>query len=325
MPKADDRQPEARWSAGWPGAGASGAEPLDETLGVKYAHLREIVRALGSVLVAYSGGVDSALLLKVAHDELGERCLGALAISPAYDDAETEAALGVAAAMEIPVVTVATHEMENPAYVANGFDRCFFCKEELFSRLEPLARERGLAHIAYGVNASDRGDYRPGQRSARQRGVAGPLLDAGFAKDDIRRLARHLGVPVWDKPALACYSSRIPYGTPVTLEALQRVAQAERIIRSLGFARVRVRHHDQIARIEVDPEDVPRLVAPDARAVIDEGLRALGYLYVTLDLRGYRTGSMNDVLPRHRSTRSAPAAASETIIPIVMTGDQRGS
>jgi uncharacterized protein len=272
---------------------------LDAALAAKYTRLREILRMLGSVLVAYSGGVDSAVLLRVAHDELGDRALGALAISPAYEDDETADALAVAARMGIPVVTVATQEMDNPAYVANGLDRCFHCKQELFTRLAPLAAERGLAHIAYGINRDDLGDYRPGQRAARQHDISGPLLEADLGKDEIRALARHLGVPVWDKPAQACTSSRIPYGTPVTVEALRRIGKAERVVRDLGFRRVRVRHHDTIARLEVDPDDLPRIIAPEVRAVIDRELRALGYLYVTLDLRGYRTGSLNDVLRRH--------------------------
>jgi len=275
-----------------------GQGSLDADLAAKYAHLSALVRDLGSVLVAYSGGVDSALLLKVARDELGDRALGALAVSPAYDDDETAAALAVAARMGIPVVTVATHEMDNPAYVANGPDRCFHCKQELFTQLAPIAAEHGLAHIAYGVNRDDLGDFRPGQKAARRHDVAGPLLDAGLGKAEIRALAQYLGVPVWDKPALACYSSRIPYGTTVTVEALRRVGRAERVVRDLGFRRVRVRHHDTIARIEVDPDDLPRIVAPEVRAVIDRELRALGYLYITLDLRGYRTGSLNDALHR---------------------------
>ncbi len=280
------------------------AAPLDPALAAKYAHLRASVQALGSVLVAYSGGVDSALLLKVAHDELGEHALGALAISPAYDDDETAAALDVAARMGIPVVTITTHEMENPAYVANGPDRCFHCKDELFDRLAPLAAERGLAHIAYGVNRDDLGDFRPGHRAARQHGVSGPLQDAEMGKDDIRALAHHLGVPVWDKPALACYSSRIPYGTTVTVAALRQVGQAERLVRSFGFARVRVRHHDTIARIEVDAADLPRIIQPEVREPIERGLRDLGYLYVTLDLRGYRMGSLNAALrPAHTAAK----------------------
>ena len=275
-------------------------EDLTPELAEKYQHLRTNLRALGSVLVAYSGGVDSALLLKVAHDELGERCLGALAVSPAYDDDETAQALAVAATLGIPVVTVATGEMDNPAYVANGLDRCFHCKQELFTQLEPLARQHHLAHIAYGINRDDLGDYRPGQKAARLRGIEGPLLAAEMGKEDIRTLAQHLGVPVWNKPALACYSSRIPYGTPVTVAALRTISAAERAIRHLGFARVRVRHHEQIARIEVDEADLLRLMQPEIRAQIDQQLRALGYLYVTVDLRGYRSGSLNDVLPRAR-------------------------
>ncbi len=269
---------------------------LTPELAAKYARLRDILAGLESVLVAYSGGVDSALLLKVAHDTLGARAMGALAVSAAYSDAETAAALHVAATLGIPVVTVATHELDNPAYVANAPDRCFHCKDELFTRLEPIAREHGLAHILYGVNRDDLGDYRPGQRAARQWNVQGPLLDADLGKDDIRALAHYLGVPVWNKPALACFSSRIPYGTPVTVEALRRVGAAEEIVQRFGFARVRVRHHDRIARIEVDGEDLPRLVAPEIREAIDRELRALGYLYVTVDLRGYRTGSLNDAL-----------------------------
>lgn len=273
---------------------------LDADLAAKYARLSARLRELESVLVAYSGGVDSALLLKVAHDVLGTRAMGALAISPAYDEAETAEALGVAATLGIPVVTVRTLEMDNPAYVANGFDRCFHCKNELFMQLTPVAEQHHLTHIAYGINRDDLSDFRPGQKAARQWDVCGPLLDADLGKAEIRALAHFLGVPVWNKPALACYSSRIPYGNPVTVEALTRIGRAERLVRSLGFARVRVRHHDSIARIEVDAEDLPRMVEPGTRATIDAGLRELGYLYVTLDLRGYRTGSLNEAI-KHKA------------------------
>ncbi len=282
---------------------------LDDALQAKYALLVARLGELASVLVAYSGGVDSALLLKVAHDALGDRALGALAVSPAYDDDETAGALAVASQLGLPVVTIATREMDDPAYVVNGPDRCFHCKNELFARLAPLAVERHLAHVAYGVHVDDLGDYRPGQRAARQWDVATPLIDAGMGKNDIRALARHLGVPVWNKPALACYSSRIPYGTPVTVEALRRIARAERIVRDCGFDRVRVRHHDRIARIEVDAADLPRIVAPGVRATIEQGLRALGYLYITVDLGGYRSGSLNESLRSARARAAEPPTA----------------
>lgn len=267
-------------------------------LNEKYRHLQQILRSMRSVLVAYSGGVDSAVLLKVAHDVLGDRCLGVLAVSPAYDAMETRDALAVAETMGIPVETVQTQELENPAYTANAPDRCYFCKEELFSHLFPIARQHHIEQVVYGMNASDRGDYRPGQRSALERGVRGPLMEVGMVKEDIRKLAKYLQVPVWNKPAMACYSSRIPYGIPVSIEALQRIGKAERLIRSLGFKRVRVRHHDTIARIEVDAADIERIIDPAIRMLIDTQLREFGYQYVTLDIRGYRTGSMNEVLGR---------------------------
>ena len=273
---------------------------LSPDVAAKYARLREIVRGLGSVLVAYSGGVDSALLLKVATDELGERAVGALATSEAYDEEETAAALRVAQAIGARVERVETHELEDPRYTANAADRCYFCKTELFDQLEPLAQRLGLAHIAYGMNRDDRGDWRPGQRAARERRVAAPLDDAAMGKAEIRALAQHLGVPVWDKPALACYSSRIPYGTPVTVEALRQIGRAERALRALGLRQVRVRHHDRVARIEVDPSEFARLLDDKTRAQVVASVRAAGYLYVTLDLAGYRTGSLNEALLRKR-------------------------
>ncbi len=274
---------------------------LTPALAAKYAHLREIVHALGSVLVAYSGGVDSALLLKVASDELGDRAVGALASSEAYDEEETREALAVAQTIGARVERVETHELEDPRYTANAADRCYFCKTELFDQLEPLARRLGLAHIAYGMNRDDRGDWRPGQRAARERAVAAPLDDAALGKDEIRALARHLGVPVWDKPALACYSSRIPYGTTVTVEALRQIGRAERALRKLGLRQVRVRHHDRVARIEVDPSEFARLLDDETRAQVVASVRAAGYLYVTLDLAGYRVGSLNEALLRKQA------------------------
>ena len=270
-------------------------QPLPPEIEQKYQRLRGILAEMPSLLVAYSGGVDSALLLKVASDVLGERALGVIATSPAYEDAETAEALRNAEAMGARVLQIETHEMENERYVANGLDRCYHCKTELFTRLEPLARERGIALIAYGLNRDDLGDFRPGQRAAREFGVRAPLQEADLGKEEIRAIAYYLDVPVWDKPALACFSSRIPYGMPVTVEALQKIGRAERLLHTLGFAQVRVRHHDTIARIEVSRADFPRLIEEETNRQIVDGLKAIGYAYVTLDLQGYRTGSMNEL------------------------------
>jgi uncharacterized protein len=194
------------------------------------------------------------------------------------------------------LIQIETKELEDPRYTANGADRCYFCKTELFDKLVPVARELGLAHIVYGMNRDDRGDWRPGQRAARERGVRAPLDEAGLGKAEIRELAHYLGLPVWNKPALACYSSRIPYGTPVTPEALAQIGRAERSLRSLGFLQVRVRHQPPTARIEIEPEEFPRLLDPEVRKQVVALVRAAGYLYVTLDLEGYRAGSSNEAL-----------------------------
>lgn len=260
----------------------------------RYERLQDILREMESVLVAYSGGVDSALLLRVAHDVLGERALGAIAHSPAYAIEETEAALDVAARMGIPVLTLQTHEMEDARYVANDLNRCYFCKIELFTQLTPLARQHNLHHIAYGLNIDDLGDFRPGQRAAREFSVRAPLKEAGLGKEEIRAIARWLGVPVWNKPAQACFSSRLPYGTRVEATSLQMIAQAEKLVRDLGFRQVRVRHHGKLARIEVERAELARLVEDQTSRAVTEGLRAIGYLYVTVDLQGFRSGSMNE-------------------------------
>jgi pyridinium-3,5-biscarboxylic acid mononucleotide sulfurtransferase len=278
----------------------SHAHALSPELREKYLALVAILREMGTVLVAYSGGVDSALLLKVATEAMGEHAVGALAASPAYDAEETAEAVTVAERMGARLEVVETHELDDPRYTANNADRCYFCKVELFDHLALLAERLGLAHIAYGLNRDDHGDWRPGQRAAREHGVRSPLDEAGLGKAEIRALAQYLDVPVWEKPAEACYSSRIPYGTPVTVEALRQIGRAERALRALGFRRVRVRHHDTIARIELDPDDFSRLLDDTVRKQVTAAVRDAGYSFVTLDLQGYRTGALNEALLRRK-------------------------
>lgn len=283
---------------------ASCQSPLQAETQVRYELLQRIVCEMESVLVAYSGGVDSALLLRVAHDVLGERALGAIAHSPAYASEETQGALDVAARMGIAVLTVQTHEMEDERYVANDLNRCYFCKMELFTHLVPLARQHNLRHIAYGQNIDDLGDFRPGQRAAREFAVRAPLKEAGLGKEDIRAIARLLGVPVWNKPAQACFSSRIPYGTKIEVASLQMIYQAEKLLHELGFRQVRVRHHGTLARIEVERTELARLIEEQTSRAVSEGLRTIGYLYVTVDLQGFRSGSMNEGFFKRKTTSS---------------------
>ncbi len=253
---------------------------------------RDIVRSLGSVLVAYSGGVDSSLLLRLALDELGsERAVAVLASSPAYPDEEQAGARRLAGVMGARLIEVETHEVELDAYRRNLPDRCFHCKEELFTTLEPIRRRLRLAHLVYGATADDAEDHRPGHGSALKRGVRFPLLEAGMAKGEIRAAARGLGLPNWDKPSFACLSSRIPHGTEVTTEALAQIGAAEAALRALGFRQVRVRHHGEVARIEVEAADMERLLA--RRADVVSLIRKAGYTFVALDLEGYATGSLN--------------------------------
>jgi len=264
---------------------------LDSFDAIRLDGARRLVRDLGSVLVAYSGGVDSTLLLRLAMDELQEGAVAVLASSAAYPESEQSAARELARTMGARLVEVTTGEVELEAYARNHPDRCFHCKEELFDTLEPVRTELGLAHLAYGATADDAGDHRPGHASAVRRGVRFPLLEAGMAKAEIRAAARALGLPNWNKPSFACLSSRIPHGTPVTVGALRQIEAAEAAVKAMGFAQVRVRHHGDVARIEVDAADIARLVAERER--IAEAVREAGYRFVSVDLEGYSTGSLN--------------------------------
>lgn len=264
---------------------------LDSFNPARLKNARDVVRGLGSVLVAYSGGVDSTLLLRLAMDELGDRVVAVLASSPAYPESEQSAARALARGMGARLVEVNTSEVDLEEYARNHPDRCFHCKEELFDTLAPVQRQLGLEFIAYGATADDAGDHRPGHGSAVRRGVRFPLLEAGMDKSDIRAAARTLGLPNWNKPSFACLSSRIPHGTRVTVAALRQIEAAEDALKAMGFHQVRVRHHDEVARIEVDPVDIPRLVA--ARDEVFAAVREAGYKFVSVDLEGYSTGHLN--------------------------------
>lgn len=262
----------------------------------KEARLRARVRGLGRGLVAFSGGVDSALLAKVCAEELGDRALAATGASPAVPPEEVAAARDLAAAIGIAHVVVATRELEDPRYAANPADRCAFCKTELMSVLRPLAQEKGLTAVLLGVNADDLGDHRPGQEAARAQGALSPLAEAGLTKAEVRALARKLGLPVWDKPAQPCLASRIPYGQPVTAGKLGRIGSAEAFLRTEGFRDCRVRHHEALASVEVPLEDLHRLLEPGMRERVEARLKALGFLHVTVDLGGLKSGNLNAAL-----------------------------
>lgn len=257
----------------------------------KLESLRAIVREYESVLVAYSGGVDSALVMTVAHEQLGDRALACIGMSPSYPTREMRSAVKLAEEAQVPYRLVNTEEYLDPNYAANPTNRCYFCKSELHDRLHEIVANEGWDVVFDGNNASDVGDFRPGMDAARERGVRSPLLEAGIAKPEVREIARYLGLPVWDKPAMACLSSRVPHGTPITPELLKQIETAEDVLVDLGFEQFRVRHHDEIARIELPREDFPR--ALDHHETIVEGVKAAGYRFVTLDLAGFRSGSLN--------------------------------
>ena len=262
----------------------------------KHAALRRILEDIPSLIVAYSGGVDSAYLAFLATDVLGARALCVTADSPSYPDRHRQLALSLAARFGLHHEIIRTRELERPEYRANPANRCYYCKHELYTHLAAISRERGIAVIADGSNADDRADYRPGRQAAREFGVRSPLDEAGLTKSEIRELSRRAGLPTWDEPASACLSSRIPYLSEVTDEKLRTIERAEAVLRDLGFRIFRVRHHDAIARIELGRDEISRALEPDVADTIDRELRALGYQHVAVDLRGYRLGSLNDAL-----------------------------
>ena len=270
----------------------------------KQSQLRANLRQLGRVLVAYSGGVDSAYLAWAAHEILGNDMLAVIADSPSLARTHLADAIAFASEQGIPIEVISTSELDRSEYARNDGQRCFQCKDELFTVMEDLRAARDFDTIAYGVNVDDQGDFRPGQRAAKQHHVAAPLLKAGLTKQEIRELAREAGLRIWDKPASACLSSRIEYGRPVTREALDVVERGEDAIRSLGFRQFRVRHHGDIVRIEIAREELARALDPAMAADFTRIFKALGFKFVTLDLEGFRSGSMNSLLPAEQLRRT---------------------
>lgn len=262
----------------------------------KEARLFEILRGMGRVIVAYSGGTDSAYLAWAAKQALGDKAVAITADSASMPESHKRDAEAFAARYGIAHEYIQTREFENPDFVANNPDRCFHCKDELFTRLEEIGRERGWDRIVYGVNVDDYGDYRPGQNAAKKHEVSAPLADAGMTKAEIRELSRQAGLPTWDRPAAACLSSRIPYGTPVTVKTVKTVESGEEQVKALGFRQFRVRYHGELVRIEVAREEMARALDLEMTARFTAIFKSLGFKYVTLDLEGYRQGSMNEVL-----------------------------
>ncbi|HRZ86619.1 MAG TPA: ATP-dependent sacrificial sulfur transferase LarE [bacterium] len=269
----------------------------------KYAKLQASIAETGSLLVAYSGGLDSTFLLRVAHDILGDKVLAVTARSSTYPEREYNEAAAYAKAIGARHVVITSEELDIPGFSENPKDRCYYCKKELFTKLRAIADEHGIARIADGSNVDDLGDYRPGRTAARECAVRSPLADAGLTKMEIRQLSKQLGLATWDKPSFACLSSRVPYGDRITPDKLRMIDEAEAFLIAAGFRQVRVRHHGDTARIEVPKQDIVRMLDDGMRSRVVEKLKGLGFAYITIDLEGYRTGSMNEVLLRKEKSR----------------------